>query len=152
MKVSEILKAKGSRVATVPPNASVATALRQMRTENIGALVVSKDGREIMGVLSERDVVRCLVTDGAATLDKRAEDIMSHPVHTCALDDHVKQVMMEMTLRRVRHMPVLEHGGLAGIVSIGDVVKSRLDELELEAGVLRDAYIGNFGAESLRGG
>jgi CBS domain-containing protein len=149
MKVFEILKAKGSRVATVPPNAAVKTALKQMQAENIGALVVSRDGQSILGILSERDVVRCLVSDGAAVLDKTAAEIMSHPVHTCMPDDHVKRIMAEMTVRRVRHMPVIDEGRLAGIISIGDVVKSRLDEVELEAGVLRDAYVGAYGAESL---
>ena len=149
MKVSEILKGKGSRVATVPPNAAVKTALKQMQAENIGALVVSKDGEAILGIVSERDVVRCLVTDGASILEKTVADIMSHPVHTCTPDDHVKRIMAEMTVRRVRHMPVVAEGRLAGIVSIGDVVKSRLDEVELEAGVLRDAYVGAYGAESL---
>jgi CBS domain-containing protein len=141
VRVEDMLNTKGRRVSTIRPDASVLNAVLQMRREGIGALVVTGDGERVEGVLSERDVVRALTTHRQAALDRLIRDVMSHPVVTCAPDDTVKWVMEQMTRLRVRHLPVVEAGRLAGIVSIGDVVKSRLDELELEGTVLRQAYI-----------
>jgi CBS domain-containing protein len=143
VKVREILDAKGRRTVTIRPDATVATAVHRLVLERIGALVVSEDGRRVAGVLSERDVVAALAGEGAELLSagRRVADLMTSNVVTCTPDDTVKHVMREMTRRRFRHIPVLENGQLAGIVSIGDVVKSRLEEVELEANVLRDAYI-----------
>jgi CBS domain-containing protein len=143
VKVREILDAKGRRVVTIRPDATVATAVHRLALERIGALVVSEDGRRVAGILSERDVVAALAGEGAELLatSRRVADVMTRNVVTCTPDDTVKHVMREMTRRRFRHLPVLEGGQLAGIVSIGDVVKSRLEEVELEATVLRDAYI-----------
>jgi CBS domain-containing protein len=143
MKVREILDAKGRGVVTVRPEASVSTVVHRLVLERIGALVVSEDGRHIAGVITESDIVRALAADGAAAVasGRRVAELMTRNVATCAPEDTVKRVMAEMTRRRVRHLPVVEGGGLAGIVSIGDVVKSRLEEVELEADVLRDAYI-----------
>jgi CBS domain-containing protein len=143
VKVRDILGDKGNRVVTIRPDASVSTAVHRLVLERIGALVVTEDGRHIAGIISERDIVAALANDGAELLapGHRVADLMSRNVFTCTPDDTVKQVMAEMTRRRVRHIPVLEDGQLAGIVSIGDVVKSRLGEVELEATVLRDAYI-----------
>ena len=143
MKVQEILAHKGNKVVTIRPDATVSTAVHRLALERIGALVVSEDGRSIQGVLSERDIIKALAEDGAAILapDRRVRDLMTKGARTCRPDDAVKAVMAEMTRHRFRHMPVVEGGRLAGLVSIGDVVKSRLDEMELETVVLREAYI-----------
>ena len=141
MKVEDILSVKGRRVATVRPEASVAAVAKQLRLEGVGALVVSQDGASVEGIVSERDVVRGLAQHGADLLDLPVTRIMTRAVATCAPDDPVKSVMAEMTRRRVRHLPVVVGGRLGGIVSIGDVVKNRLDEIELEVDVLRDAYL-----------
>ena len=143
MKVREILGAKGRGVITIRPDATVATAVHRLALERIGALVVSDDGLRVAGILSERDVVEGLARDGADLFatGRRVADLMTRNVVTCGPDDTVKWLMAEMTRRRVRHLPVLDDGRLVGIVSIGDVVKSRLGEVELEATVLREAYI-----------
>ena len=143
MKVREILDAKGRSVATIRPEAAVTTALDRLVRERIGALVVSEHGRRVAGVLSERDLVRALAAEGAALVagGRRVAELMTREVVTCAPEDDVGRVMAEMTRRRVRHLPVVEGGGLAGIVSIGDVVKSRLGEAEGEAATLRDTHL-----------
>ena len=143
MQVREILSAKGGRVVTIRPDATVATAVHRLALERVGALVVSEDGAAIAGILSERDIVAALAEQGAGVLavDLRVGDLMTKRVVTCRPEDQVKTVMAEMTRRRVRHLPVVENGRLVGIVSIGDIVKSRLEEMELETLVLRDAYI-----------
>ena len=143
MKVQEILAHKGNKVVTIRPDATVSTAVHRLALERIGALVVSEDGRSIQGVLSERDIIKALAEDGAAILapDRRVRDLMTRGVRTCRPDDPVKAVMAEMTRHRFRHMPVVQAGRLVGVISIGDVVKTRLDEMELETVVLREAYI-----------
>ena len=141
MDVNGILRAKGARVVTIEPDATVAALVRGLREERIGAMVVSRDGRTIEGIVSERDVVRALAERGAAVLGDRVADIMTTPVATCGPNDPVKHVMSEMTRRRIRHLPVVDGGVLAGLVSIGDVVKNRLEEMETEANVLREAYL-----------
>ena len=140
MKVEAILQTKGSRVATVAPETPIATVLYMLRRERIGAMPVSSDGNEVMGIVSERDIVWGLAEHGTEILDWQAVRLMTHPVKTCKPGDTIKSVMAEMTRSRLRHLPVIEGGRLLGIVSIGDVVKNRLDELELEASVMRDAY------------
>ena len=145
MKVSDILDAKGNAVTTIRPDVKISTVVRRLRLEGIGALVVSEDGIEdsaqVVGIISERDIVRGLAEEGAELLEKRVLDLMTSPVKTCTLEANIKDVMAVMTRSRVRHLPVVEDGRLVGIVSIGDVVKNRLEEVELEADVLRDAYI-----------
>jgi CBS domain-containing protein len=141
MKVETILQGKGSRVVTVAPQASVRVAIGRMMLEHIGAVVVSRDDRTALGILSERDIVRGLTAHGAAVLDMTAEDLMAPGMTTCTLRDSVQEVMAKMTNTRMRHLVVVENGRLCGIVSIGDVVKNRLQEVELEANVLRDAYL-----------
>ena len=141
MKVETILKAKGGHVVTVQPNATVGTAIRRLKLERIGALVVSQNGVELQGMISERDIVLGLAEHGGGLLDLQVADLMTREVRTCTPQDSIKHVMGEMTRSRVRHLPVIEHGKLVGIVSLGDVVKNRLEEVELEASVLRDAYI-----------
>jgi len=141
MKVADILKAKGHRVATMRPESAIDTVIHRMRLDRIGAIVISRDGSTIEGILSERDIVYGLVEHGTGLLKMTAADVMTHEVITCRLQDTIKDVMSKMTHRRIRHVPVVEDGELAGIVSIGDVVKHRLEEAELEATVLREAYI-----------
>jgi CBS domain-containing protein len=141
MKVEDILKSKSYRVATMRPESAIDTVIHRMRLDRIGAIVISRDGSTIEGILSERDIVYGLVEHGAGLLKMTAADVMTHEVITCRLQDTIKDVMAKMTHRRIRHVPVVEHGELAGIVSIGDVVKHRLEEAELETTVLRDAYI-----------
>jgi CBS domain-containing protein len=141
MKVASILKAKGESVETIPPDTTISSAVWDLRVKSIGALVVSEDGTTMLGLISERDVVRGLAEHGAALLGLRVREVMSRSVITCAPEDSITRVMAEMTRHRVRHLPVVEQGRLRGIVSIGDVVKYRLDELEMEANILREALI-----------
>lgn len=141
MKVVDILKAKGQRIATIRSDATVATAVRRLKLEGIGALVVSEDGEHVHGIISERDIVRAFADYGDRLQTMHVSDIMTRAVKTCGPEDTIKHVMAEMTRSRVRHLPVMEHGAMCGIISIGDVVKNRLEEIELEASVLRDAYI-----------
>ena len=140
MKVREILKSKGSRVVTASPHATIDALVHRLKLEGIGAAVVTEDGSRVDGIVSERDVVRSLASFGPRLLDMRVADIMTNAV-TCTPEDGVKEVMRRMTIQRVRHLVVIEEGRLAGIVSIGDVVKSRLDEIEMEANVLRDYIV-----------
>jgi CBS domain-containing protein len=141
MRVSSILKAKGTHVETARPDTTVFSVVWQLKAKAIGALVVSEDGVTPLGVVSERDIVRGLTEHGPQLLSLPVSRVMSAPAITCAPDDTITAVMARMTRQRVRHLPVLEAGRLHGIVSIGDVVKHRLDELELEANVLREALM-----------
>lgn len=140
MKVKDILAHKGKNVVTVRPDTSVATLVHRLALERIGAMVVSGDGQQILGIISERDIVRVLAERGADLLNPalHVDAIMTRHVKTCTPEDTVKDVMGEMTRSRIRHLPVVENERLAGLVSIGDVVKNRLDELELETNVLRE--------------
>jgi CBS domain-containing protein len=141
MTVEMILRAKGREVETIGGEATVTMAIHVLTTKGIGALVVSSDGERVDGVVSERDIVRGLARFGADILGMRVSEIISRPVPACAPSDSVRHVMAEMTRTRQRHLLVVDETKLAGIVSIGDVVKRRLEELELETNVLRDAYI-----------
>ena len=141
MKVTSILKTKGSQVATVTPEARIATIVHELTARSIGAVVVSEDGVNLLGLVSERDIVKSLGVYGARTLELRASDIMVRRPVTCQPDDTITRVMAEMTHQRVRHLPVVEGGRLHGIVSIGDIVKHRLDELETEANILREGFL-----------
>jgi CBS domain-containing protein len=141
MKVESVLKAKGSTVTTAPPDATIATIIRVLKDKNIGALVVSEDGSTMLGLIAERDIVHGLCHYGAGLLGLRVADLMTRSVVTCAPEDSLTRVMAQMTRHRVRQLPVVEAGKLRGIVSIGDVVKYRLDELEAEANVLREAFL-----------
>ena len=141
MKVSGILHNKGGQVETIRPDAKMLMAVHRMRMQNVGALVVTRDGMRVEGVLSERDILRGLSRHGADLLDMSVVAIMSRNVPVCSPDDSLRAVMAQMTRTRNRHVPVVEDGALCGIVSVGDVVKHRLEEMELEASVLRDAYL-----------
>ena len=140
MKVEDIIHRKGAAVITIGPDLNVKLASHKLLFENISALVVV-DGESMVGMLSERDIARALARHGELLTRMQARDIMTKHIVTCALNDDLRRVMALMTQHRVRHLPVLRDGRLAGIVSIGDVVKYRLEELELETNVLRDAYL-----------
>jgi CBS domain-containing protein len=138
MRVSGILSTKGATVATIASDASVAEAADELRLHGIGALVVSDDGRRIDGILSERDLVRALAERGDRILREPVSNLMASEVWTCTPEDSVEDLMRTMTDRRTRHLPVTVEGELAGIVSIGDIVKWRLTELEDETRQLHD--------------
>lgn len=131
MRAKDILDRKGHDVATVTPETTVREAVAELARHNVGALVVSPDGSEVVGIMSERDVVRRLATDGAGVLDRPVESLMKRDVMTCAPTASTDELMETMTAGRFRHVPVVEDG-LVGIVSIGDVVKVRIDELATE--------------------
>ncbi|MBW3556975.1 MAG: CBS domain-containing protein [Actinobacteria bacterium] len=141
MKVEVILAAKGHAVETIRPDANVAIAVHRLTSQGIGALVVSADGERLDGVLSERDVTRGLARHGSGLLEMKVSAVMSKAVPVCSPETTIKEAMAEMTRSRHRHLPVVQNGVLRGLLSIGDVVKHRLEEMELEASVLRDAYI-----------
>lgn len=132
MKVSDILRSKGHEVATVAPTATVTEALARLADADVGALVVSTTGESPEGIVSERDIVRHLARSGAGVLDGPVSAIMTADVVTCSPDDTVGDLMARMTERRIRHLPVVTDGRLDGIISIGDVVKVRVRELEEE--------------------
>jgi CBS domain-containing protein len=141
MKVASILKIKGSNVATAPARTSVATAARLLRELHIGALVVSEDDVTVLGIITERDIVHGLANRGSSLLELPVSAVMTRAPITCNPDDDIPSVMSRMTRLRVRHLPVVVGERLQGIISIGDVVKQRLDELETEANVLREAFL-----------
>ena len=133
MNVLQLLDGKGHEVATIDPHASLADATASLRDHGVGALVVSADGRSLDGILSERDVVRAMAAHGGSTLGRPVSSAMSAKVVTCRPLDTCDELMAMMTERRIRHLPVVDDSGdLAGIISIGDVVKARLGQLELE--------------------
>jgi CBS domain-containing protein len=140
MNVESILKQKGTEVATIAPEASIKRAADWLRAKNVGALVVTSNDA-IVGIISERDIVRAFSQYGEPVGSMQVKDIMTQGLITASLGDDLTHLMHLMTRHRVRHMPVLRNGKLAGIISIGDVVKCRLDDLELETNVLRDVYI-----------
>ena len=131
MLVDQILDAKGRDVATVAPDASIADAVRELADRNVGALVVSADGSSVDGIVSERDIVRQLASE-PDVLSRRVSELMVHDVATCDCRTGIDELMGTMTTRRFRHVPVVQDGRLCGIVSIGDVVKARIDELATE--------------------
>ncbi|QLY28414.1 CBS domain-containing protein [Nocardia huaxiensis] len=132
MRISEILRRKGNDVVTIAPDATVRDLLRLLSIQNVGAVIVSPDNTLIAGIVSERDIVRRLHTEGADLLDRPVSAIMTAAVHTCSPSDQVATLNHTMTEHRIRHLPVLDNGRMIGIVSIGDVVKSQISELETE--------------------
>lgn len=138
MQISDILGTKGTEVVTVPPDTTVGGAVSALAEHRIGALVVSDDGEHVLGIVSERDVVRHLDRDHEQLLSRPVRDIMSSPVHTCRADDEVERVMQMMTTERIRHVPVVREGLLEGLVSIGDVVKATIEKLELDRKLLEE--------------
>ena len=144
MNVGQILKNKGSHAATVAPDAKIKDVIAGLEAEDVGALVVSADGQQIEGIISERDVVRGLQSFGASVLDHTVRDLMSSDVVTCTPNDRVSGVMALMNERNIRHVPIVNDGDLAGIVSIRDIIALRLNEAELDAAAMRE-YIGHGG-------
>jgi len=142
MNVDAILRGKGDTVTLVTPDAPIAEAVAVLRREGIGALGVSRDGVAVDGILSERDIIHGLARMGPQLLDAKVEQLMTRRVFTCTPRDSIADLMAEMTKRRIRHIPVLQDGELAGIISIGDVVKARLDEMEYETSSLRSFIAG----------
>jgi CBS domain-containing protein len=138
MIVAQMLKGKGGGIITVKPDDSVAKAAGLLADNRIGAVVVSTDGKIIAGILSERDIVRELARRGADVLVAPVSQLMTSKVVTCRLNDSVNEIMAMMSQGRFRHLPVAEYGELVGIVSIGDVVKARVSEIEGEANALRE--------------
>lgn len=144
MLVQQILKAKGDdKVITIKPGTLVSDAARILAERRIGGLVVSEDGKQIQGILSERDIVRSLAVRGATCLSDRIDDMMTRNPVCCARGDTSDQVLTRMTEGRFRHMPVVENGELVGIVTIGDVVSSRLSELAMEKDALQGMIMGH---------
>ena len=129
MKISDVLRKKGSAVIAVAPHETIASLLELLAQHNIGAVVVSPDGAEVAGIVSERDVVRHLHKRGASLLDAPVAEIMTTDVFTSEPDDDVREIAVSMTEHRVRHMPVVVDNKLTAIVSIGDIVKARMDQL-----------------------
>ena len=142
MNVETILGTKGRAVATIRPEDTVGAAVEALVSGNIGALVASEDGEHVDGIVSERDIVHALARHGDALLALTVAEVMTRSVVTCDPTESVAELMAEMTNRRIRHLPVVRDGRLCGIVSIGDVVKNRLDEIEYEARSLRSFIAG----------
>jgi CBS domain-containing protein len=139
MNVEHILASKGREVKTITPDASGEDALHRLRAERIGALVVSTDGARIAGIISDRDILNAIADHGTEVLGKSVGSVMTEKVFTCSRDDRVSTIMALMTDRRIRHVPVVEEDGrLCGMISIGDMVKQRLDEIQSEADALRE--------------
>jgi CBS domain-containing protein len=140
MRVADLLRSKGSEVATVPPRVSVTGLLEDLARYNVGALVVVDEHGALIGIVSERDVVRQLNERGAELLTVPVQEIMTTQLVTCEPGESVDRLAEIMTQKRVRHMPVVEGGRLVGLVSIGDVVKSRIQQLESDREQL-ESYI-----------
>ena len=138
MTVKDVLAVKGSDVATIEPSADLATAAKMLAARRIGALLVLGADRRVAGILSERDIVRALAADGSAALEKPVSSVMTRKVVSCSPVDTLNGLMELMTTGKFRHLPVLEQNQLVGVISIGDVVKWRLQELEHEQDELRD--------------
>ena len=136
MRISDLLRVKGTQTVTVSPDMRVRRLLAVLAEHQIGAVVVSADGTSVEGIASERDIVRALAQRGAAVLSEPVTAIYTAEVRTVTPQTSLEEVMRMMTVHRIRHAPVMADGGLQGIVSIGDVVKSRIDELESERAAL----------------
>jgi CBS domain-containing protein len=138
MRITDLLRVKGTRVVTITPDTTVRQLVAILAEHGIGAVVVSADGTSVDGIASERDIVRAFAKRGAAAMSEPVTAIYTAEVHTVTPDTQIEEVMRMMTERRVRHAPVVLDGSLRGIVSIGDVVKNRIDELETERAALTD--------------
>ncbi|MFT3860706.1 CBS domain-containing protein [Micropruina sp.] len=129
MRIEDIIRGKGAGVVTIESAASVEQLVAVLGEHRIGAVIVSSDGLHIEGIVSERDVVRELGKQGASVLARQVSDIMTVNVHTCSLGDTLEETAQTMTYQRIRHLPVVVNGELHGVISIGDVVKNRIDQL-----------------------
>lgn len=142
MLIGQILATKGSEVVSTRPDATVAQVAKLLKEKRIGAVVVVDAAGRLCGILSERDLARGIADHGAALLDRKVSDLMTADVVTCAPEDGLEKLMHQMTEGRFRHLPVVKDGELVGIISIGDVVKHRLQELEAETHLLQDYIAG----------
>ena len=140
MQVDGILASKGREVRTIQPDATIGEAIGRLCAERVGALVVSEDGRRIAGIISDRGITWAIAERGAGVVKERVRTVMTERVITCKAGDTVGRLMAIMTERRIRHVPVVTDGRLTGIISIGDVVKYRIDQLEFERDQL-DHYV-----------
>jgi CBS domain-containing protein len=138
MTVKAILSRKGNDVLTIEPTATLAAAIKLLADRRIGAIVITGADRQVIGILSERDIVRAFATSGPAALDQQVGQVMTRKVMTCDEAETVASLAERMTQGKFRHLPVVERGRLAGIVSIGDVVKYRLEEMEKESSAMRE--------------
>jgi CBS domain-containing protein len=138
MRVSQVLKGKGGVPITAGPSERVWAVLRRFHTHGIGTLIVVDDDGKLLGTLGERDIIKGLVTKGKVLLDFTVGDVMATDVPTCTKDDAIGQVEQLITDHRARHIPVVEDDAVIGVISIGDVVKARLEDDELENRILRD--------------
>ena len=144
MHVAAVLKRKGDRIVSAAPGDSVAAVTRLLTEHRIGAVLVTDEDGLPVGILSERDIVRAVARDGAAALDRPAADLMTRELITATPTDTVADMMAVMTQRRIRHVPIVESGRVVGVISIGDVVKARIDDAELEVESLR-GYVAGMG-------
>lgn len=144
VSIASILDRKGREVKTATPRQTVSDVVAALRERDIGALVVVDDEGHVVGIVSERDVVRRIAQVGTDVLDLHVEDVMTAPVHTCAPSATIDELMEQMTERRIRHLPVCEGDHLVGIVSIGDVVKERFEELRQQTRQLEDYVSGSY--------
>ncbi len=142
MFVEDILKSKGRRVATIPPDETIVGAAAKMKQQHIGALVVSVDGLAVLGIISERDISCAVADHGPGLVSMRVEELMTREVITCVPGDTIADIMSIMTEKRFRHLPVFKDGVMCGLVSIGDMVKFRLEEVEHEAEAMREYISG----------
>jgi CBS domain-containing protein len=138
MIVKSIIDAKGRDVLTIEPGTSLDSAAKLLAERRIGALVVLGAEQHVVGIISERDIVRAIAERGTAALQEQVSQVMTRKVVTCTMDETLNSIMGRMTAGKFRHVPVIEHGKLGGIVSIGDVVKHRIVEIEQESAALRD--------------
>jgi len=138
MRVADILKGKGTGVMTVSPTDTIEHLAQRLRLAGVGAMVVSQDGRSMDGIISERDIAYAVAVYGRELIDMHVSDLMTRTVITCSPQDTIAHVARIMTTRRIRHLPVMEKNNLTGLLSIGDVLKHRVAEIELEENVLRD--------------
>ena len=142
MHVAAVIKRKGSNVVSITPDRTIADATNLLTENRIGAVLVLDSNEGIRGIISERDIIRALSKYGADALNRRVETLMTREVQQCSPKDTIAEVMTTMTTQRFRHLPVVEEGKLLGMISIGDVVKQRLDETELEVETLRGYVTG----------
>ena len=143
MTVESILKTKGTDVVTIRPTATIADAAQALAEGKFGILVVSENGTAVEGILSERDIVQALARHGASTLDLSVDQVMTRDVIICSRKDRINDMMAVMSQKRIRHLPVVEDGKLAGVISMTDAMRARIDDVEHEATALRDFIAGH---------
>jgi CBS domain-containing protein len=143
MNVESILAGKGRLVRTITPDTPIDEAVQRMRSERVGALVVSQDGERIAGIISDRGIIEAIADRGTGVMNEPVASVMTREVFTCSASDEVSAIMATMTNRRIRHIPVVTGEALlCGIISIGDVVKHRIDEIQFEAEAMREYIAG----------